>query len=306
MTDGRSNNGKEDDVRRLRIDSLREPDELYPRVAPDPAVIDRYRDILKDLPPITVTISDDEELDRIIVDGMHRKRAFEAEGRKTIPCKLEPVENAADVLAMSARRNIAHGLPLTSEERRHVAEELWQQGMDKKQIAGAVGRSRRTVNRWLAPLEEECRTQQREEVVRLHDEEDMPFAQIAKKLDVSPRTVRRRYDSHRAESPDDDGAASDDRETQAPHSSSNHKEESPQPNGSEVSPGNTGLTPSEVQEVKAVINILCHARKALEGLLEGGPVTAFGHEQLIKELMELQSAFVEVQKKYNLLAARKT
>ena len=306
MTDGRSNNQQEEDVRALRIDSLREPDELYPRVAPDPAVIERYRDILRDLPPITVTSADDEELDRLIIDGVHRKRAFEAEGRKTIPCKMEPVKNAADVLAMSARSNIAHGPPLTAEERRHVAEELWRQDVGKKQIAATIGRSRRTVERWLHPLEEERRKREREEVVRLHDEEGMPFAQIAEKLDVSRRTVRRRYKSHKAESPDDDFAASDNRETQAPDSSSGQKKEPSQPNGNELLPGNTGRTPSEINEVKPVVEIFYHARKALEGLLEGEPVAAPDHEQLVKELMELHSALTEVQKKYDLLADRET
>jgi uncharacterized ParB-like nuclease family protein len=86
----------------LPVDSLHEPKDLYPRAQLNPDVVERYKDV-EDLPPILVSRSDDADLDRIVVDGMHRLQAAEAKGQKTIPCHLVTVKDRTEILAKAAR-----------------------------------------------------------------------------------------------------------------------------------------------------------------------------------------------------------
>lgn len=81
-----------------------------------------------------------------VIDGMHRVRAARMRGQETIRAQFyEGSESAAFVLAV--RRNIAHGLPLSTADRKAAAERIvvshphWSD----RTIAASTGLSARTV-----------------------------------------------------------------------------------------------------------------------------------------------------------------
>lgn len=101
------------------IDKIRFVKELYPRIKPSDDAIERYRDAIDKLPPITVARGG------ILVDGYHRWQAHVREGLETI--QTEDLGNLSDaeILSESYRRNASHGYQLSRQDKRKAAAQLW-------------------------------------------------------------------------------------------------------------------------------------------------------------------------------------
>ena len=94
--------------------------ELYPRLKPDDAAIERYRDALDNLPPIVVARG------RVLVDGYHRWQAHRREEVTEIAVQDLGDLTDTEIFNESIRRNAAHGQQLSRQDKKHVAEKLWQ------------------------------------------------------------------------------------------------------------------------------------------------------------------------------------
>jgi hypothetical protein len=99
--------------------------------------------MLCDLPPVTV-----HRATMTIVDGHHRVEAFRQVGKKYIRAFL--VEGTpADAFLMGVRANIAHGKPLTLDERRAAAKVILREFPERSDrwVSEACGLSHSTVGK---------------------------------------------------------------------------------------------------------------------------------------------------------------
>ena len=97
--------------------------ELYPRFEADNATINQYRQSIDKLPPILVT------KDLTIIDGYHRYVAFKLEQRKEIQVKFSDISDRQQILLKAIEENNAYGKQLTAKEKRKLAQQLWNEGI---------------------------------------------------------------------------------------------------------------------------------------------------------------------------------
>jgi hypothetical protein len=141
-------------VRELEINDVEFDQTVYPRFEVNDDAVDRYRQVIDDLPPITV--SEDYRL----VDGYHRLKAHRVEGESTIDAEVLPISDDDEVYAEAARRNARHGQQLTKDEKRDVARQLYEQtDLTQSKIAETVAMS----SGWVSDKTRDIRQEERDE-----------------------------------------------------------------------------------------------------------------------------------------------
>jgi len=126
-------------------DSLIWRKDLYPRFKPDPATIDRYAESIETLPAIEINQHDE------IIDGYHRWTAYKEAKAETIAVTVTQTESDAHLLRLAIQRNAAHGLQLSTEEKRHFVLQLYSGKVSEKaELAQLFSVSERTIARWTA------------------------------------------------------------------------------------------------------------------------------------------------------------
>ena len=93
--------------------------DLYPRLRPDDAAIERYRAALDKLPPIVVARG------RVLVDGYHRWQAHRQESRDSVRAVDLGDLTDAEILRESYKRNATHGQQLSVADKRGAANQLY-------------------------------------------------------------------------------------------------------------------------------------------------------------------------------------
>ena len=138
-------------------------DDLYPRIEPDPATIQRYAADLTVLPPIEVNQRNE------LIDGYHRWTAHRKENAAEIEVTVTETASDVELLALACKRNSAHGLQLADKDKRSMAIRLYASGtgMEKKEIAETLSVSERTVSGYLADTDKQLREQRRETIAAL-------------------------------------------------------------------------------------------------------------------------------------------
>ena len=161
-------------------------DDLYPRIEPDPATIQRYAADLTVLPPIEVNQRNE------LIDGYHRWTAHRKENAAEIEVTVTETASDVELLALACKRNSAHGLQLADKDKRSMAIRLYASGtgMEKKEIAETLSVSERTVNGYLADTDKQLREQRRETIRALwlacHTQQEIADAVgYASKSDIS-------------------------------------------------------------------------------------------------------------------------
>ena len=132
----------------INVDAVRFVKELYPRLKPHDEVVERYRDALDQLPPITVA------RDGVLVDGYHRWQAHVREGAKSILAENLGNLTDAEIVRESIQRNATHGQQLTRKDKERLSAQLWTTfaAMDKmereKEISALLAVSSSKVREW--------------------------------------------------------------------------------------------------------------------------------------------------------------
>lgn len=132
----------------MKCSDVRFVKELYPRLKPIDDVIERYRNAIDNLPPITVARGG------VLVDGYHRWQAHVREDREDIEAEDLGNLSDAEITRESIQRNATHGQQLSSKDKQRLAAQLWQSlgHLDSpERIADLVellGVSRDSIERW--------------------------------------------------------------------------------------------------------------------------------------------------------------
>lgn len=107
----------------------------------DKKIVDRYAEILDELPPVDVFNG------KLLADGFHRVAAAKNLGRETIQARVHRGDRG-EAMVFAATANVAHGLPLTQDQRRGAVERLLDStDWSHREIARKMGVSADTVDR---------------------------------------------------------------------------------------------------------------------------------------------------------------
>lgn len=163
-------------------------DDLYPRMAHDPALVQRYADSLELLPPIWVNQHNE------LIDGKHRWLAHRAAGAADIAHEVVQTSGDADLLMRACRANASHGYQLTQSDKQRMARQIYNawSDVDRKgrrgELAETLAVPERTIRSWVNKIDKDAAAERRERAYALwlacHTQQD-----IADALEMPQRTI---------------------------------------------------------------------------------------------------------------------
>lgn len=127
-------------MKEIPIETIHLDDKIYPRTAgTEWHTVLSYRQAMESgqkFPPVVLTPR--EEGGYFLIDGWHRVRAWERLGMKAVKATvLRPMSKRA-ALEESLRRNMAHGRPLTFQDKLEAYRRLKRAGYDLEKVAGIL------------------------------------------------------------------------------------------------------------------------------------------------------------------------
>lgn len=159
-------------------------EDLYPRINPDAATIQRYAENLDVLPPIEINQHN------ILIDGYHRWTAHRKAEAQRIRAVVTETASEVELYALAIQRNSTHGLQMNEKDKRTVAIRLYASGtgLDKQQIAHVLSVSARSVNGYLSDIDKQLREERKQRIF------DMWMAghtttEIAASLEMAQQTI---------------------------------------------------------------------------------------------------------------------
>lgn len=141
-----------------QVTEIKYREDLYPRIEPNPAVIQRYADNLEVLPPIEVNQHNE------LIDGFHRWTAHRKMEATEIAVTVTPTASDVEFLMLAIDRNSKHGMQLAETDKRKMAIRLYAAGtgIDKESIAKTLSVSGRMVNIYLSDVDKQLREERKE------------------------------------------------------------------------------------------------------------------------------------------------
>lgn len=152
-----------DCMRRVPVSEVRYREDLYPRIKPDPATIQRYAEDLDVLPPIEVN----QHLE--LIDGYHRLAAHRKAEADTIAVTITETKTETEFIALACERNAKHGLQLSDRDKKNMAVRLYGggTGMAKRDIARILSVTERSVSSYLTDIDKQLRDERRETILAM-------------------------------------------------------------------------------------------------------------------------------------------
>lgn len=150
-------------TRTLPLSDVVYREDLYPRIKPDAATIQRYAENLDVLPPIEVNQHN------ILIDGFHRWTAHRKAEAASIQAVVTETESEAELFALAIRRNAAHGMQMNEQDKRKVAIRLYAAGtgLSKAEIADTLSVTQRSVTSYLSDVDKQLREERKEKIFNL-------------------------------------------------------------------------------------------------------------------------------------------
>ena len=124
---------KPPDIKTLPIGELVEDYRLYPRSEVDGSTVEQFREALRagaKFPPIRVCSKTLR-----IIDGFHRKTAYEREGATHVLCALEDVADDVDLFRRAAAANASHGRRYSVDDYATAVRLAKRLGLTREQIS---------------------------------------------------------------------------------------------------------------------------------------------------------------------------
>src|SRR5919107_4258684 len=124
---------KTPDIKTLPIDQLVEDYRLYPRSEVDGSTVEQFREALRagaKFPPIRVCSKTLR-----IIDGFHRKTAYERERATHVLCSLEDVADDRDLFRRAAAANASHGRRYSVDDYATAVRLAKRLGLTREQIS---------------------------------------------------------------------------------------------------------------------------------------------------------------------------
>jgi DNA-binding CsgD family transcriptional regulator len=151
------------EIREIQLSEVVYRDDLYPRIKPDSATIQRYAENLDVLPPIEVNQHG------ILIDGFHRWTAHRKQEAASIRAIITQTQSEAEVYALAIRRNSAHGLQMNDADKKKSAIRLYAAGagLSKQDIADTLSVTLRSVTGYLSDIDKQLREERKQRIFDL-------------------------------------------------------------------------------------------------------------------------------------------
>lgn len=167
----------------IKVSEVVYREDLYPRFRPSPETIQQYAESIEQLPPIEVNQHNE------LIDGYHRWTAHKKAGKDTIEVMVTQTASDAELLSLALTRNSAHGLQLSSEEKKSNARKLYSaKEKDKKELSDLLKVSMSTLNNWLSDIDKAEREERKRRIFEMwlacHTQDE-----IAEVVGVTQKTV---------------------------------------------------------------------------------------------------------------------
>ncbi len=165
--------------------------EIYPRNAIDHRRVDMFAENMRDgftFEPIDVEVQPEERCKYRILDGVHRWQAYKSLGANEIEAHIVRLDGC-DPLLYAARKAIGPR-QLTEEDARETARRAFQKNprLTSAEIGQAIGRSRQTVDAYIADLRAATNMDIDIKIFRMH-RLGFPQDRIAKRMGVNQKTI---------------------------------------------------------------------------------------------------------------------
>ena len=163
-------------------------DDLYPRGAHDPHLIEVYSENLEVMPPIELNQHNE------LIDGFHRWKAHQMAGLAVVKAIITETESDAHLLELACERNAQHGYQLKNADKQSMARKIYNAADDKKRgelkktLPHTLSVAPRTINNWVSRIDKDAKAERLEKVFNLwlacHTQEE-----IAEVVNVAQKTI---------------------------------------------------------------------------------------------------------------------
>ena len=174
-------------MRRIKVADVVYREDLYPRVAVDPALVERYADNIDVLPAVELN------QDNILIDGVHRLRAHQRQGLETIGYTVTETASEAELLQLACRRNASHGHQLSQTDKRRMAQHMYAaagaRGKELRlELADILSVPERTMRSWTQQIDRDDSAERKQKALDLWMS-GHTLDEVAAAVDVSKGTV---------------------------------------------------------------------------------------------------------------------
>lgn len=141
----------------VRVDDIVWRKDLYPRLETSARTVDQYAEDLTVLPPVEVNQRNE------LIDGWHRWTAHRKVEAEKILVTITETSSDAHLLELAIRRNSAHGLQLSAEDKRDMARRIYNETPErereekKTELASMLSVGERTVREWLSRIDKDAK-----------------------------------------------------------------------------------------------------------------------------------------------------
>uniref|UniRef100_A0A6H1Z970 Putative methyltransferase n=1 Tax=viral metagenome TaxID=1070528 RepID=A0A6H1Z970_9ZZZZ len=139
------------ELKTIRLSEVVFDEVIYPRKDHDPALVQRYVDVLGEIEAAQkyIAVSSDFKL----LDGKHRWLAYRKQSGdvdRDIKVFVYPATAPHDQLKLSAKLNSEHGWQLSEKDKERTAKALYQYGSSFDEIAATLFVGKKKVSEWLS------------------------------------------------------------------------------------------------------------------------------------------------------------
>lgn len=142
-------------------------EDLYPRSASSPELVQTYAENLDVLPPIEVNQNN------ILIDGWHRWTAHKKNEVEEIAVIVTETASESELKLLAAERNTKHGWQMTRQDKQDFARSTYhatpvkERAAIKERLQKVLSVSPRTVQNWLSRIDKDTKEQQKKKVFDL-------------------------------------------------------------------------------------------------------------------------------------------
>lgn len=152
---------------KLKIEDVVYREDLYPRSASKPEIVQNYAENLEVLPPIEVNQNN------ILIDGWHRWTAHKKQNAKDIAVVVTETASESELRLLAAERNTQHGWQMTRADKQDFARQTYhatpamKRAEIKQRLQKILSVSPRTIQSWLSRIDKDTKERQKKKVFNL-------------------------------------------------------------------------------------------------------------------------------------------
>ena len=144
-----------------------------------------------------IEVTDRNGLMNIIVEGRHRKEAFELNGVTSVKVKVLEFEDEAEMIAYAYKANTGGSLPPTPQDTEHTIMLLLQRGEAMKRIGELLGLPAGMARKYIGSVKSKASRQQLMKAANAVTDGGLTVAKAAEQYEVEPEKLKEIISGHK-------------------------------------------------------------------------------------------------------------